>query len=347
MIILRLIFWSILASTPSLSSVAAELYTLEKEIPLGGSGGWDFLSIDQASRRLYVAHSTQIEVIDLEKNQGIATITETFGVHGFAIATGLGKGFSSNGNKNSVSVVDLQSHQTLHTIRTGSNPDAIAYEPSRQEIYAFNAGSNSATVIDAKSERIVATIPLGASPEFAVADPDAARIYCNLADGDAVAVIDIKTHTLLERWPTAPGEIPYGMAFDPQHHRLFVGCRNGLLLMMDSRTGRVIDSVRIGKDVDANAFDPLTELVFASCGDGTVTIAKAETPEKLVVLQTLKTAPGAATMALDLQTHKIYLPAATLEWPTADGPLARQRPPKILPDTFKILVYRLVKPLKE
>ena len=334
-------FFIISALASMIACGAEDLYSLANEIHVGGEGGWDFLSVDEEARRLYVAHATRINVIDLEKNEVIADIKDTPGVHGFAIAHALGKGFSTNGGKHTVSIVDLTSHLTLNTLLVGPEPDAILYEPSRQEVYAFSVGGQSVTVIGAASERIVATIPLSGRPEFAACDPEAGRVYCNLTNTNEVAVIDTQTHALVNRWPTAPGEKPYGMAIDLEHHRLFIGCRNNLLLMLDSTSGRIVRSVPIGNNVDANAYDPVTRLVFASCGDGTVTIAKVETPEKLVVVQTLKTAPEAATMALDLKTHKIYLPTARLEPVPEDPQRSLRRPPGIVPNTFRILVYKM------
>ena len=188
----------------------------------------------------------------------------------------------------------------------------MLYEPGQHEAYLFNGGSMSATVIDVKNAKVVATIPLGGKPEFPTADPEAGRVYDNLEDKSAVVVIDTKTHTVVNTWPIAGGQAPSGMAIDTKNHRLFLGCGNNLMVMMDSTTGKVVGSVPIGAGVDADAFDPGTQLAFASCGGaGATTIAHEDSPDKLTVVQTLKTENGARTMTLDPTTHKIYLPVGT------------------------------------
>ena len=315
-------------------------YHLLKEIPVGGEGGWDYLSVDEAARRLYVSHGSAVVVIDLDKETVGGEITNTPGVHGLAVAPDLQRGFTSNGRSNTASIVDLKTLQTLAKVDTGANPDAMLYEPGQQEVYMFNGRGQSATVIDAKAGKVVATIPLGGRPEFAAADSKAGRVYNNLEDKSEVVAIDTKTHQVVNTWPIAPGEEPSGMAMDVAHHRLFLGCGNKLMVMMDSENGKVVASVPIGEGVDANAFDPGTQYAFASCRDGTVTIAHEDAPDKLTVVQTLATARGSRTMALDPQTHKIYLAAAKFEAPaegaSAGGP--RQRP-RMVPGSFRILVY--------
>src|ERR1035437_3134183 len=276
-----------------------------------------------------------------------AEATNTPGVHGIAVAPKLNRGFTSNGRENKVSIVDLKTLQTLSKVDTGTNPDAIFFEPGQNEVYAFNGRGQSATVIDAKSGKVVATIPLGGKPEFAEADAEAHRVFNNLEDKSEVAVIDTRTHSVTNRWPIAPGEEASGIAIDVKHHRLFLGCGNKLMVMMDSTSGKVVATVPIGPGVDGSAFDPETQLAFASCGDGTTTIAHEDTPDKLNVVQTLKTERGSRTIALDPKTHKIYLPTAQFEpqpEPAAGSP--RQRP-KMVPGTFKILVYGMDKPPHE
>jgi len=268
-------------------------------------------------------------------------IPDTPGVHGVALAPDLGRGFTSNGGENKSSIVDLKSLQTLAKVETGQNPDGMLYEPGQQEVYMFNGRGQSATVFAAKTGKVVATIPLAGKPESAVADLKAERVYNNLEDKSEVAVIDTKTHQVVNRWPISPGEEPSGIAIDLTHHRLFLSCANQKMVMMDSATGKVVTSVTIGSGVDANAFDPGTQLAFASCGDGTVTIAHEDSSDKLTVVQTLKTKPRAKTMALDPQTHKIYLGAADYEPAGQAQPGQRPPRPKVISGTFKILVYGL------
>ena len=278
-------------------------------------------------------------VIDLEKNEVAGEILDTPGVHGLAVASDLGKRFTTNGKENKVSIVDLKTDKTLSKVDTGGNPDAVLFEPTQQEVYAFNGRGNSATVFAANSGQLVATIPLSGRPEFPVSDPEAGKIYCNIEDKNEVAVIDVKTHAVVSSWPTTPSESQSGMAIDRVHHRLFLGCGKRLMVMMNSTNGKVIANAPIGDHVDANAFDPVTQLAFASCGDGTVTIAKEESPEKLMVVQTLKTEQGARTMALDPKTHNIYLASAKFEpMPKQSSATPWQRP-KILPNTLRVLSY--------
>jgi DNA-binding beta-propeller fold protein YncE len=331
----------VLSILPWSGSWAAEgPYKIITKIDVGGEGGWDYASVDSAARRLYVTHGTKIVVIDMDKNAVVGEITDTPGVHGFAIAPELGLGFSSNGAENKASIVDLKTLKTKSKVDTGANPDAILYDPGHKEVYTFNGRGNSATVFEATSGKVVATIPLPGKPEFAQVDVKAGRIYNNIEDKDAVVVIDTKTHTVAATWPIAPGEGASGMAFDLATHRLFLGAEK-LMVMMDSTSGKVVATVPIGPGVDANSFDPETKLAFASCGEnGTVTIAHEDSPDKLTVVQVLQTARGARTMTLDPKTHRIYLATADYEAPAAQSG-AGQRPPrpKMVPNSFRILVY--------
>ena len=314
-------------------------YRFSKEIAIGGEGGWDYLSVDPA-HRLYVSHAAKVVVIDTQANKVVGEITDTPGVHGFAIAADLGRGFSSNGRENKVSIVDLKTLKTLQKVDTGENPDAILYEPSKKEVYAFNGRGKSATVIDAQSGKVVTTIPLEGKPESGQADSKAGKVFVNIEDLNAIKVLDIATHKVSATWPIAPGESASGMAIDLDNHRLFLGCDNKLMLMVDAANGKVIYSVPIGEGVDSNWFDPATKLAFASSGgSGTVTIAREDSPTLLKVVQTLKTTRGARTMALDPVTHTIYLAATNYE-PQAPGSKER---PKAVPGSFKVLVYQMVK----
>lgn len=302
------------------SAVQAANYRALKEIPIGGAGGYDYVNVDPAARRLYISHGTKAVVVDIDKATIVGEIPDTPGIHGIALAPELKRGFTSNGREAKVTIFDLDSLQTISKVETGPNPDSIIYEPSQQEVYAFNGRGDSASVIDAKSGKVVATIPLGGKPEFAAADPKAGRVYCNLENKSEIAEIDIKAHQVLNHWSISPGEEASGMAIDPEHHRLFIGCHNKLMEMIDSTNGKVVGSVPIGDGVDANAFDPGAQLAFSSNGEGTVTIAHEDSPNKLTVVQNLKTQRGARTMALDAKTHNIYLPVGSGE-------------------SFKILVY--------
>jgi YVTN family beta-propeller protein len=318
---------------------AGDAYKFLSEIPIGGEGGWDILTIDPAAHRLYLSHSTKIVVVDLEKNAVAGEITDTPGVHGFIAVPETGRGFSTNGKENKASVVDLMTLKTISKIETGANPDALAYDDKRGELYIFNHSGNSATVIDVRNAKAIATIPLGGSPEFGVSDDAAGRVYCNLEDKNEVAVIDATKHEVVARWPLAPGTEPTGIALDAGHHRLFAACHNKMMEMLDTTTGKIVASVPIGAGVDGCAFDDATQLAFASCGEGTTTIAKEESPEKLTVVQTLKTERSARTMTIDPKTHRLYLPSAQFESAPSPSPGASPARPKMMPNTMKLLVY--------
>jgi len=316
-----------------------DAYQFLNEIPIGGEGGWDILTIDPTANRLYLSHSTKVVVVDLSKNAVAGEITDAPGVHAFIAVPEVQRGFSSNGKESKSSVVDLTTLSTVSKIDTGSNPDAVVYEPRHGEVYVFNHTGNSVTVINAKAATVSATIQLEGIPEFAVVDEKAGRIYCNIEDKSEVAVIDADKHEVLAYWSLAPGEGPSGIALDAPHHRLFSGCHNKMMKMLDTETGKVIATVPIGAGVDGCAFDDSMQLAFASCGDGTTTIAKEESPNKLAIVQILKTERGARTMALDPRTHRIYLPTAQFAPAPSPSPGASPVRPSILPNTLKLLVY--------
>jgi YVTN family beta-propeller protein len=328
------------------SALGNELYHFTGQIPIGGEGGWDILTIDPTTNRLYLCHSTKVVVVDLSKNLVSGEIGDTLGVHAFVAVPEVERGFSSNGKESKSSVVDLTTLKTVSKIDTGSNPDAVVYEPRYGEVYVFNHTGNSVTVINARAATVSATIQLDGIPEFAAVDEEAGRIYCNIEDKSEVAVIDTGKHEVVARWSLAPGEGPSGIALDPRHHRLFSGCHNKMMTMLDTQTGKVIATVSIGAGVDGCAFDDSLQLAFASCGDGTTTIAKEEMPNKLAVVQVLKTERGARTMALDPKSHRIFLPSAQFEAPPSPSPGASPGRATVVPDTVKLLVYRPAESVK-
>jgi 40-residue YVTN family beta-propeller repeat len=321
------------------TALGEDAYHFVTQIPIGGEGGWDILTIDSAASRLYLSHATKVVVVDLNTNTVTGEIADTPGVHAFVAVPEVQRGFSSNGKESKSSVVDLTSLKTTSKINTGSNPDAVVYEPRHGEVYIFNHTGNSVTVISSKTATVSATIPLGGTPEFAAVDQAAGRVYCNIEDKSDVAVIDAGKHEVVARWSLSPGEEPTGIALDAAHHRLFAACHNKILVMLDTNTGKVIATVPIGAGVDGCAFDDVTQLAFASCGDGTTIIAKEETPQKLTVVETLKTEPGARTMALDPKTHRIYLPTAQFQPPPSPSPGASPGRASVVPNTLKLLVY--------
>ena len=336
--ILRSLFGCLVVLVCS-TGLGNELYQSAGEIPIGGEGGWDILTIDPTANRLYLSHTTKVVVVDLGKNSVIGEITDTPGVHAFVAVPALQRGFSSNGKEAKASVVDLRTLKTISKIDTGQSPDAVVYEPRHGEVYVFNHTGNSVTVINAKATTVSATIPLGGNPEFAAVDETAGRVYCNIEDKSEVAVIDTDKHEVVAHWSLAPGEGPSGIALDATHHRLFSGCHNKMMVMLDTESGKVVDTIPIGAGVDGCAFDDARQLAFASCGDGTTIIAREVAPGKLTVIQTLKTERGARTMALDPKTHRIYLPTAQFQPPPSPSPGAWPAQPTIVPNTLKLLVY--------
>ena len=310
-------------------------YRLIKDVEIGGEGGWDYLTVDAAAKRLYISHGTKVVVFDMVKDAIAGEILDTPGVHGAVIASD-GHIFTSNGRENKASMVDAKTLATIKKIDTEGNPDFIMYDPKQREVYTFNGSGKSASVINAAGT-VVATIPLGGKPEAGVPDTAAGRVYVNNETGNSIMVIDGAKHEVVATWPIAPGESAAGLAIDTKSHRLFIGAHNNKMLMMDSTNGKIVAEVPLGAGVDATWFDPGTGYAFSSCSTGTVTIAHMDSPEKLTVVQTLETARGARTMALDAATHRIDLAAAKYQDPAAGSPATAR--PTIVPGSMHLLIY--------
>ncbi len=305
---------------------------------LGGDGFWDYLEVDPPTHRLFITRATHVMVVDPDQGKVVGDVPNTPFVHGIAVAPELGRGFTTNGDTSSVTIFDTKTLQKVGEAMTGKGPDAILYDPSSKRAFAMNR-SGTSTVIDGATGKVVGTVTLGGQPEFGVADGKG-HVFVNLENKNALVAIDSKTMTLQHTWPLAPCEEPSGLAIDAAHDRLVVGCHNKMMVFVDSANGKVVGSVPIGQGVDANRFDPGTGFAFASCGDGTLTVAHEDTPDKFTLVDVVKTEQGARTMALDYTTHAVYLVTAKFgprPAPTADNP----RPfPTILPDSFTLLVYK-------
>jgi len=291
------------------SVLAADGYKIIKKISIPGQGGWDYLTVDEANRRLYVSHGTQVEVLDVDSGEVVGKVAPTPGVHGIAIANDVGRGFVSNGQSDSVTIFDLKTLKSLSEVPAGKKPDGIIFDPATSRVFAFNGGSNSATAIDAASGKVAGTINLGGGPEFAAADGNG-FVYDNLEDESQVVKIDSRNLKVVDRWPTAPCSSPSSMAIDREHRRLFVGCRSKVMAVFNLDTGKVITTLPIGDHVDASAFDPATSLIFNSNGEGTISIFHEDSPDQYSAVETVKTLPRAKTMALDPKTHRLFLSTA-------------------------------------
>ena len=333
----------VFAQVPVASPDASSEYKIANRFLIGGEGGWDFISADTTDGRLFVSHSTQVEVVDGTKGTVLGVIPDTKGVHGIAVANDLGKGFISNGKDSSVTVFDLKTLKVLAKITvTGQNPDAIMYDGFSKQVFAFNAKSNNATVIDAKENKVISTIAFEGNPEVPVTD-EAGRIFVNIESKSLVDLFDAKTFKIEQRWPIAPGEEASGLAIDVTNHRLFIVCSNKLMVIMDSQTGKVITSLPIGDRVDGVAFDPLSHRAFSSNGEGTITIIQEVNKDSFKVAGTITTQKGARTIALNTKTHHIYLPTAEFgETPAATAENPRPRP-AIKSGTFTVLDIAPVK----
>ncbi len=290
-------------------SVFGAEFAVTKKVPIPGQGSWDYLSVDEGARRLYVSHGTQVEVIDVDALDVVGNIPKTEGVHGIAIAPELGRGFVSNGQASTVTIFDLRTLKKIADVPTGRSPDAIIYDPASSRVFAFNGGSNSATAIDAATGKIAGTIDLGGGPEFAAADAKG-YVYNNLEDEGVVLKINSRTLKVEQRWPTAPCASPSSMAMDRANRRLFLGCRSKVMAVMNADSGQILSTLPIGDHVDATAYDAEMKLVFNSNGEGTITVIRQETADKYSVAETVKTLPKAKTMALDAKTHRLFLSTA-------------------------------------
>lgn len=319
-------------------AAAGPTYHILKTYKLGGEGGWDYLTVDANARRFYVSRGTHVIVLDADSGKNVGDIPDTPGVHGIALAPELGKGFTSNGREGTVTIFDLRTLAPIGTkVKAGENPDAILYDPATKRVFTFNGRSQDSTAIDAVNGKVLGTIKLDGKPEFAASDGKG-TVFVNIEDKSELTVIDPSKLEVKSKWPLAPCTEPSGLAIDRQHRRLFVGCDNKMMAVVDADSGKVLATPAIGEGVDATAFDDETGLAFASCGEGVLTVVKEDSPEKFSVVENAKTEPGARTMALDAKTHNVFTVTAKFGPPppaSADNPHPRRT---ILPDTFEVLV---------
>ena len=307
-------------------------YHLVKTVPIPGEGGWDYVAVDSDARRIYVSHATKVVVLDADSFAIVGEIPDTQGVHGIATAADLGRGFTSNGRANTATIFDLKTLKTISTVKTGENPDAIAYDSVSKRVFTFNGRSKDATAFGAADGNVIATIPLGGKPEFAAVDGKG-KIFVNNEDTSELIEIDAQSAKETHRWSLKPCDSPSGLAMDQNNRRLFAGCDNKMVAVVNADTGKVIATPPIGEGVDATAYDPGTGFALSSNGEGTLTVIKQDGADKYSVLENVPTKRSARTMGLDLKTHNVVLPAADF-LPPKEG----ERRGAMKPGTFVLLV---------
>lgn len=319
--------------------LAAAGYHVGNKVAIGGDGGWDYVTVDADARRVYVSHATEVVILDADSGAVVGKISELKGVHGIAISPEFSRGFISNGQAGTITVFDTKTLKRVgDDIAAGKNPDSIVYDPATRRVFAFNGGSASATVIDAELGAITGTVPLQGKPEFAAAD-GANAMFVNIEDKGAIARIDTRKLLVEQMMKLAPCEEPSGMAMDRDTRRLFVGCGNKLMAVVDADSGKVVTTLPICSGVDATAFDPGSKMIFHSCGDGTVSVFHEDAPNQYTAQEPIQTRPGSRTMAVDTKTHKLFLPTADFEPEGTQPAQEGQRPRrKMLPGTFAVLV---------
>jgi len=312
-------------------------YKIVKKIRIEGDGGWDYLTMDDSTGRLFVSHGTQVQVVDVKQGKVIGTISDLHGVHGIALAQKLNKGFITNGKDSSVTIFDLKTCAKITTVKvTGANPDAILFDPFSNKVFIYNGRTSNATVIDANTNKVVETIPLDGKPEFSVSNGNG-KVYVNIEDKSEISMINSSTLKVEKTWPIKPGQEPSGLAIDNSTHRLFAVCDNKLMVVMDAENGKVITTLPIGENVDGAAFDPGLKRAYSSNGDGTMTVVQEENANTFKVLGNVPTQKGARTISVDEKTHRIYLTTAEFgatPETTKDNPHPR---PSLKPGTFVVL----------
>ena len=314
-------------------------FQLIKKTVIGGEGGWDYLSVDDQNRRLYVSHSTQAEVLNVDTHEKIGTIADLKGIHGVIAVPKSGRGVTTNGRSNSVTIFDLKTLKSIVELPTGKNPDALLYDKFSDRVFIFNHSDVTTTVIDITEGKVIGTVDVGGTALEAGVSDENGTIFVNLEDTHEIVSFDTKTLAIKSKWKIAPGEEPTGLAIDVKNHRLFTVCHNGWMMVLDSDKGTVVAQVPIGKRVDGVVFDPKLRTAISSNGEGTMTVVQEVSPNEFKVIETVKTEVGARTIALDAKTHHVFVSTAQYgETPAATTENPNPRP-KIVPGTFMVLEY--------
>ena len=329
----KLLILAGLVAVSAVVAVAQGRYHVAQRVALGGEGGWDYLTFDREAQRLFITRATHVIVIDARTLKATGEIPDTPGVHGVALAPLLDRGFISDGGDSTVTIFHLKTLKVLDRVKVGDRPDAILYDPYSKHVFTFNARGHDTTVLDAATGKILGSISLGGKPEFAATDGKGS-VWVNIEDTSELAKIDVSGMRVSSRSPLTGCENPSALAFDPQHRRLFSGCENSMMTVVDADNGKLITTVPIGRGVDAGAFDQGTQQVFMSCGEGILKVIHEDTPDRYSVTETVTTARGARTMTLDPDSGTVYTVTAQF----GEAP-AGHRPP-IKPGTFELLVLK-------
>src|SRR5258707_913078 len=300
--------------TLSMFAQSPVAYHVTRTYALGGDGGWDYIVPEPAQHRVFIGRTNRVMVVDTTDGKLIGEVTGINGAHGTAIAESSGHGFATSGNDQSVVMFDTKTFKELARIPAAEDADAIIYDPVSNRVFTFNGDAHSSTVIDPAAGKRMTTIDLGGKPEYGATAGDG-MVYANLTDISEVVEIDAKAATVSRRWSTAPCKQPVSMAIDTAHHRLFSGCRSGLLAVSDYQSGKIITTLPIGMGVDGAGYDPATGDVFASNADGSLTVIHQDTPDKYRAVESVTTPTGARNMDLDPTTHRIYMAAADFAAP--------------------------------
>lgn len=323
------------AMVATVPAFAQKQFKVAKRATLGGEGGWDYLTYDKDGKRLFITRGTHVMVVDPDTLKVTADIPDLSGIHGVALVPDLGRGFISNGGDNTVTIFDLKTLKKVDSVKVGMRPDSIMYDPYTKHVFTFNGKSQDSTVVDAASGKVLGTIALGGKPETPATDGNG-KMFANIEDKSEIVEIDPTKMAVTNRWSVAPCQQPSALAFDAASHRLFAGCDNKMVAVVDSNTGKVVATPPIGAGVDAGGFNPNTKQIFMSCGEGVLTVIHEDSPDKYTVTQTLPTAKGARTMALDPESNTVYTVTAQRE---AKPPAPGQRP-AMVPGTFEIIVVK-------
>lgn len=322
-----------LAAVAPLLAQPTASYGIAHTYLLGGDGSWDYVVPDPPHHRLFIARQTRVMVVDEGTGKLLGEVPDIHGAHGTAIAEATGHGFATSGNDQSVVMFDLKTFKPLARIPAAEDADAIVFDPASNRVFTLNGDAHSSTVIEPGEGKLITNIPLGGKPEYGASAGDG-KVYANLTDISEVVEIDAKSAKVSRHWSTAPCKQPVSMAIDTAHHRLFSGCRSGVMAVSDYQAGQVVATLPIGKGVDGAGYDPASGNAFASAADGALTVIHQDSPDQYRVVQTVATPEGSRNMGLDPTNHRVYLVAAKFGEAPAGG---RGRRP-VLPGTFSLLV---------